>query len=679
MLGVRPALGRAFTREEQRAANAVALISHALWIRRYGGDPGILERSILINGLSHSIVGVLPPEFQFPAYQSADLIVPVPERTCRSCGYIRGVARLGPNVALGDAQRQLSAIAAGLERTFPESNRDRGVAVVPLREVAVGSVRTPLFVLLGAGLCVLLIGASNVGNLVLGRVIARQRELAVRSALGAGHGRLTRQLLTESLCLALAGALIGLVLAGLGRDVLVASLSQRIPLPPVRLTSADLGLALAVAILAGILSGLVSTLTIWKTHPLDSLNHTSRGSSGGLTQHRLRSLLVISQTALTVTLLLGAGLLLRSFAKLQQVDVGLNARHALAADVMLSTRNAQPARRQVLVRQLLETMGAIPGVQAAAIHVDSPFQGGGKRETFTIEGLADPGPQQGHPTNFNIVNGDFFRAMDIPVVRGRAFDGQDTAGSPPVAIVNETMAQRFWPGEDAVGKRLRFYYDTSGRWLSVVGVVRDVRYHGRLVDPAAQLFVTGEQPFYKVPGPTLSIVVRTAGDPAGLTSAVQAGVWAVDKDLALLSLKPMAGILAEEVSAPRIYTILLSSFAAIALIIAAAGLYATTAYAVVRQTREIGIRLAIGATPSQILRRTLRNGAVLSTIGVGLGIAATLALTTVISGFLYGITPTDLPTFAAALLLFALVAFFSTYIPARRASRIDPTVAFRYE
>ena len=314
------------------------------------------------------------------------------------------------------------------------------------------------------------------------------------------------------------------------------------------------------------------------------------------------------------------------------------------------------------------------------MYVDQPFLGGGRRETFRVEGHDDPQPDRGHPASFNSVSAQFFQAMDIPHVTGRLFDGRDTAGSAPVAVVNETMARRFWPMETAVGKRVRFYYDKEpNRWLTIVGVVRDVRYRGRLMEPAPQVFVPAEQPFYRAQGESISVVVRTSGDPAALSGTIQSRIREADGDLAILKLQLLEQTLGDEVAEPRIYTLLLSVFAVSALVIATAGIYGMSAYAVVRRTREIGIRMAMGATPGQILGLVLRSGMGLSVIGVGIGIAAALALTSVVSSFLYGVTARDLPTFLAAALLFASVAFAATFIPARRAARIAPTVALRYD
>jgi putative ABC transport system permease protein len=676
--GVHPLLGRMFSLEDQKARRPVAVISHRLWTTRYGSDPRILGRTILLNEISHDVAGVLPPGFQFPPFVDADVILPVPERTCRSCGYIRGIARLRPEVSRATAQQELDAIASRLELAFPDSNEGRGVNVVPLQEVAVGQVRTPLLVLLGAGLCVLLIGCANVGNLVLARGIARQRELAVRSALGAGRARLVRQLLTESLTLSVIAAVLGSVLALWGSAFLAGSLSQQFRLPEIPFAWTMLGATLILALVSGVLSGLPPAFRVRRTGLTDCLRQDSRTQSGSVTERRLGHVLIVGQTALTVMLLVGAGLLVNSFIRLQRIDLGVDTHRALTADLMLSKRFLDPPRRQVYVQQLLDAIGALPGVEAVGLHVDQPFMGGGRRETFHVEGHADPRPDTGHAAAFNSVSGDFFRAMDLPIVRGRAFDARDTAASEPVAVINETMARQFWPAGEAIGKRLQFYYEKNrDRWMTVVGVVRDVRYHGRLSDPVPQVFMPSRQPFYAAEDPYLSLVVRTSVDPASLTNTVRATIWAVEKDQPITSLQPMDRVLWESAAAPRVYMMLLGIFAVIALVIAGAGIYGASAYAVVRRTQEIGIRLALGATPGQTLTMLMRQSLWMIGIGVTLGIAGALALTRIISGILYGITPTDAPTFLAVLVLFAGVALASILIPARNAATIDPTLALR--
>jgi predicted permease len=682
VLGVRPAIGRAFDRQEQHTASAVALIGHGLWTRRYGSDPQVLGKAILVNEVSHVVIGVLPPGFEFPPYVPADLIVPVPERPSRSTGYLRGIARVNTGTPLSVAQQELDTIARGLEAAFPNSNKGRGVNLVSLREFASGEVRVALLVLLGAAFLVLLIGCANVGNLVLARGIARQRELAVRRALGASRGRLVRQLLTESLSLALVASVLGLVLAFWGSAFLVASLSQRFPFPRIGLSWTLLFVPIALAMFSGMLSGLPPALMLWRSGLNDTLKQDGRSQSAGMNEQRLGNLLIVIETALTVMLLIGAGLLIKSFIRLQRIDLGVNPRETVTANLLLSKRYLDPARRERFVRQLLDSMAVLPGVLNVAVHTDPPFLGGGSRETFTVENLPDPRPDHGHAAGFDVVSGNFFKAMGISIVVGRDFDDRDTANSPAVAIVNETMARQIWPAAEAVGKRVRLYYDKNRRhWLTIVGVVRDVRYRGPLIEPIRQIFVPSQQhPYKSLPyaqSPFIALVARTATKPATMIAAVQAAIWSVDRDQPILNVQPMDQVLWEGAAAPRIYMALLGTFAAIALVIASAGIYGLSAYAVVRRRQELGIRIALGATPAQILALVLGHGMVLNVIGAALGLAGALGLAKAVAGFLYGITATDAPTFLAVLLLFGVVAFVATYVPARRATTIDPSLAFR--
>ena len=533
VLGVSPAIGRSFDRHEQQRQDAVAVISYGLWTRRYGSDPHILGKTILLNEVSHAIVGVLPPAFEFVPFQDTSVIVPIPQRTCRSCGYLRGVARLKPGTDIAAAQRQLDAIAERRERDFPDSNEGRGTNVVRLQEVVVGQVRTPLLVLLGAGVFVLLIGCGNVGNLVLARGIARQGEFAVRSALGAGAGRLVRQLLTESTLLALLAGILGAGLAVFGSELLATSLAQRFPLPEVRFNWLVLAFGLLTAAASGLLSGLSVALIVGRADSNGTLKQDGPRQSGGLMQHRLRNLLVVSQTALTVMLLIGAGLLVKSFVLLQRVEIGFDPRHLLSADLLLSKRYADPDKRDVFLQTLMQAVRSLPGVSGVGFQTDSPFAGGGSRETFTIDGRPDPGPRNGHAARANLIGEDFLAAMGIPVVAGRGFDSRDTVNSPPVMLVNETMARRYWPDGDAIGQRMRLYYNKDLQlWITVIGIVGDAWY--RYEEAAPQAFLPYVQrPYRSLPyskEPFFSLVVRTASEPTAMVSAVQARIWSVDRD-----------------------------------------------------------------------------------------------------------------------------------------------------
>ena len=681
VLGVQPIVGRGFHEAEQHAAQPVALISHGLWMRRFGGDPRILTRSIALNEVSHAVVGVLPRGFQFVPFQDVDVIVPVAERPCRGCGYIRAVARLDSGASIATAQHELDAIAASLEKEFPESNAGRGVSAVPLREVAVGSVRTQLLVLLGAGAFVLLIGCGNVGNLVLTRGLARQRELAVRSALGAGASRLVRQLLTESVGLALAASVIGALFAFLGSELLVASLAHKLPLPPISFDWVPLAAAVGLAVISGVLTGLPPAFMVWKADLNSALKQDARSQSGTVQQRRLRDLLVVCQTALTIMLLISAGLLAKSFLRLQQVEIGFEPRNLMTVELYLSSRYADSTLRATFLKDVFAAVEALPGVERVAAHTDSPFDGGGRQDAYTFEGIANPGPKRGHGALTNLVAGDFFGVMRIPIVRGRGFDSRDTLNSEPVALINETMARRFWPNQDPTGRRLRFFYDKDpNRWVSIVGIARDARYRYEEAEP--QVFLPHEQNPFRSSSSRIrfmSLAVRTAGDPSGMANALQRAVWSIDKDQPVLHAQPVDEVLWQSVAEPRVYARLIAIFAAIALAIACGGIYGVSAYAVVRRTREIGIRVAMGASSAQILALILRGAMVFVVAGIAIGVSGSLALTTVISRFLFGITPTDAPTFLTVVVLFGAVACLATYIPARRAARSDPMVVFRSE
>jgi putative ABC transport system permease protein len=679
VLGAVPAAGRMFDAAEQRSAAAVAVISHELWVRRYGSDPSILSRTIVLNDATYAVVGVLPPGFQFPAFQPADVILPLPERTCRACGYLRGVAKLQPVVPVATAQRELDGIALGRAKTFPDSNAGRGVSVVPLAEVAVGAVRTPLLVLLGAGLFVLLIGCVNVGNLALARSLSRRREFAIRSALGAGIARLVRQLLTESVVLALAAAALGAVLAAAGSNLLAVSLAERLPLPAVTVNWPLLVVAAGIALVSGVLSGLPAVAIVWKSDLSRSLRHDGRGQPDRA-QRRARQVLVTVQTALAVVLLVGAGLLLRSFVLLRQVDLGLDPRGVLTADLLLSKVNAAAERRDTFLHEILAAVRSVPGVEFAGTQTDSPFGGGGSRETYTIDGLPNPSPTAGHAAATNLVAGELFQSLGIPIVRGRGFDRRDTWRSLPVAVINETMARTTWPGRDPLGQRMRLFYDRDPhRWLTIVGVVRDVVF--RYESSGPQVFLPeAQRPYRSLPyakSASVSFAVRTSADPGTAASAVRSAIWSIEKNQPIRNLQPLDQILWRSVAESRVYALLVGLFAAIAFVIAATGIYALCAFMVARRTPEIGIRLAIGATHGQILSLVLRGSLGLTLAGVGGGIAAALALSRVLTGILHGVAATDAPTIASVVLIFMAVAAIATYIPARRASRIDPTFAVR--
>jgi putative ABC transport system permease protein len=678
VLGVQPVLGRRFTAEEQRAPTPVAVLSHGLWADRYGSDSQIAGKTVVLDETPYTVVGVMPPGFQFPAYANPAVVLPIQERPCRSCGYVRVVARLATGATTVTAQGQLDQIAAQRAQAFPDSNAGRGVSVIPLADAAVGAVRSPILLLLAASGLVLLIGCANVGNLILARGLARSRELAVRSTLGAGAGRLVRQLLVESIVLALVAAALGLAFAVLGRRLLIAGFTNAFPMPPVDFDWAVLSFTALLAVATGVLSGVPLALMVWRTKLADALKEDGRSQSLGTSERRLGNVLVAGQTALAMVLLTTAALFTIEFIGVERIDVGLDTTRSLSADLLLSRHHADPARRQAYTQRLLDQIAALPGVRAVAAHGDPPFNGG-RRETFSVDGREDPAPDRGHPAGFDIVTDRFFDAMGIRMARGRAFTPQDTEGAVPVAIVNDTMARAMWPGDDPIGKRLRFYYERSPeRWLTIVGVTRDVRYRGRIEDPIPQVFVPASQRFYKAQPPQMSLVTRTDDAPALHLAAVRERIWAVEKDQAIIRLRTLDDILASQSATWRAYATLLVIYAGIALVIAGAGVYALNAYMVTRRTREIGIRLAIGATSRGVVGMILRQSMTVIAIGLAAGVAGSIALGRVTMRFVgHFASPTSVPMLSSVLVLFIGVALLAALVPALRAMRVDPAIAFR--
>jgi len=684
VLGIGPAIGRSFEQREQQHKSPVALISHALWMRRFGGDAGALGQTIVLNGDDYAVIGVLPRDFRFPLTGDPAVLVPITESPDRSRGYLFAIARLQPGVRIAAAQRELDGIAARLQQAFPYSNRGRGIRAVALQDAAAGDVRVPLLILMSAAVFVMLIGCANVGNLMLARGIARRSEFALRTALGAGAARLASQLLTESAVLATAAALVGSASAVWGSGLLAGALAQRFALPVITPDWRLLAIGLTLTMVCGLLCGLPPALTAARSRIGDALREATRGASSGRTDHGFRNVLVVGEVALTFVLLAGAGLMIKSLARLEQTELGLDPRHVVTADLPLSKRYADPQRRAAFLRQILDSLGALPGIDQAALHTDPPFLGGGARETFHLENRADPGPQQGHVAAFDLVSDGYFRAMGIPLLRGRNFDQGDIATGVPVAIVNAAMAQQLWPGEDPLGKRIRLYYDRDpGHWISIVGVAADVRYYGRDLDPVPQVFIPYRQDPYRSlpypPAPFASLVLRTAADPASLTAAIPAKIWTVDSDQPVQHLQTMEQALSDSLAGRRVCLLLLSYFAAIALAMAVAGIYGLVSYSVARRTPELGIRAALGAGTWQIAALVVREGALLTSLGIAIGVAGGLLLTRVLAALLYGITPTDPVTFVETAAFFFGVGLIAASIPAQRATRIDPAVSLRRE
>jgi len=684
LLGVKPALGRTFLEaEDQPGAPNVAVVSYGLWQRRFGGEAALVGRPIHLNGEKYVVVGVMPAGFQFPE-KGTDVWTPMAftgeERAARNSHYLRVVGRLKPGVSLERAQVDMDTIARRLQQDYPRSNTNVGALVITLREQMVGrEIQSGLIVLLAAVGCVLLIASANVANLLLARAAGRRREIAVRAALGAGKARLARQLLTEGLALAALGGVAGVLLAGWSFDFL----SGLVPGPlagaaAVGLNGKVLGFTALASLLAAVFFGVAPVLQAGRVDLREALQEGGgRGAAGARLRGPL-ALLVISEVALAMVLLIGAGLLLQTFARLRGIDPGFRAGNLLTMTTALPrTKYAGLPQRAAFYEQVLARVRSLPGVASAGFVSFLPLTQRGGTQGFVIEGRPEPPPGEVVETNFRIVTPDYLRTMGIPLRHGRHLEDRDDAETLPVVVVNEAMARRHWPGENALGKRFRLGGNESeSPWLIIVGVAGDVRQMGLEVPGRAEMYVPYRQvaPFLFAPR---DLAIRTAGDPLSLAAAVRREIWAVDKEQPVSRVRTMEEILEIEVSQRRFQTSLLTVFAALALLLAALGIYGVLAYGVTQRTGEIGVRLALGAGQSQVVRLVVGQGLQLAGLGVLLGLAASFAVTRLLDKLLFGVIPTDLGTFAAVTFGLLAIAALASYLPAQRAARVDPMTALR--
>ena len=685
ILGVKPALGRTFAADEdQQGKDQVAVLSHSLWQRRFNRDPGIINRTITLNGESFTVVGVMPRDFFFPVRET-ELWVPWAMEPGQAEGrgdhYFRLVARLKPGITREQANTEAEAIAARLAAEYPRTNEGLGFVVNSFHHDYVGDLRRPMLILFAAVGLVLLIACANVANLLLAQATTRRREIAIRMALGASRWTIARQLLTESLLLAVAGGVLGVLGAIWG----VETLSQLLPesLSKLQAISVDSRVFLftgGVTVLTAIAFGVVPALHAARANPGDALAETSRDIAGGLSGRYLRRVLVIAEVALAVVLLAGAGLLIRSFHRLSQVELGFNPDNLLTMRMVLPMpKYLKPESRRAFYDELLRRINEIPGVESAGINTRLPLSTSGMKFSFSVEGRTMPNDSNLPFAVYRVVNPDYFRAMGIPLHRGRGFDTRDSADSTPVFLVNRRLAEQFWPGEDPTGKRLKIGPAHSPNpWVTIVGVVGDVRQTGLYGAQLAELYAPYTQEHRSWMAPQ-NLVVRTNRDAASLAGAVREAVWKVDKDQPVSNVKTMDQVFAAAVSRERFQTLLLGLFAALALVLACVGLYGVISYAVAQRTHEIGVRMALGARPWDVLRLVLRQGMTLTFAGLVFGIAGALAVTRVMADMLYGVTATDTATFVSAGALLVVVAFLACYIPARRATKVDPLIALRYE
>ncbi|HJQ25491.1 MAG TPA: ABC transporter permease [Blastocatellia bacterium] len=688
-LGVKPLLGRTFLPQETgrplfgsdtaQAGNTAVILSYGVWQRRFNGDPEVIDRVVRVEGDNCTVVGVMPNGFNYPG--EAEVWLPAALGTKRDNAFLRVVARLQPGVTQAEAQAEMTTIARRLEQAFPQTNRGMGVNLVPLQTYIVGDVRTALLVFLGAVGFVLLIACANVANLLLARAATRQKEMAIRAALGASRWRIVQQLLIESLLLALLGGALGLVLASWGLNLLVAAAPQEIPrLNAITIDVQVLGFTLLISMLTGIIFGLAPALQASKPDLNTALKDGGR-TSGGTLRHRLRNLLVVAEVSLALVLLIGGGLLLKSFMRLRDTSLGFNPDHLLTASITLPEA-AYPKMAQVKTyyQQALARLGARQEARAVGIASALPLGKNGARIQGDLQVEGEAAERPGVSANKLAVSAGYFEAMGIPLLKGRMFDDRDTESSSGVLIISESLARALWPDEDAIGKRLNIGF-RGETWREVVGIVGDVR-QNEIGAPLAQALY---QPFLQVADSRrwmlgdATFVARTAGDAEGFAATLRSELQAIDKDLPLYDVAAMPQVIAQKVADPRFYTLLLGGFSGLALLLAAAGIYGVISYSVSQRTHEIGVRMALGAQAVDVVRLVVAQGMKLVLLSLVIGLAGAYALTRVLEGFLYQVSVTDPATFALLSLLLALVALAACYVPARRATKIDPLAALRYE
>jgi putative ABC transport system permease protein len=675
--GVTPILGRGFTLDNEKPGQElVTVLSYALWQKRFGGDPAIVNKSIVLEGKACQVLGVMGQDVAFP--QTADLWMPLkfdssPEMTQRKAHFLRSIGRLKSGISLAQAQADTDVIAAQLERQFPESNTGWNLRLVPLREQLVGGTRATLFILFGAVGFVLLIACANVANLLLVRAAARQKEIALRTALGASRWRIVRQMITESLFLALCGGALGALLATWGVQLLVKLTEGSLPsMVKVKIDATVLGFTLLISVITGLLFGLAPALRTARVNLIDSLKDGVRGSSESTLRNRTRSLLVVFESAVAVMLLIGAGLLVRSLIALQHVNPGFDPDNVLTMRIDLSRNKYNSEEKTTnFFQQLQRRVSGLPGVEAFGLVTELPLSGQPNDVPFTVAGRPPVAPGEEFDADFRRVNQNYFSALRIPLLRGRNFTEQEVSRADHVTVVSQQLVEQVFPNEEPLGKRL--VTAIGDQTYEIVGIVGDLR-HRSLED----------QPFPAMYFPTFetgrtNLVIRTHGDPLSIAGAIRKEVQAIDPDQPIAEVKLMTDWVESSVATPRYRTTLLGLFAALAMILAATGIYGVMSYSVAQRTHEIGVRMALGARRFDVLKLVVRQGMLLTIVGVVLGLGGAFALTRVMSSLLFGVTTKDPITFVAVAVLLIAVAFIACFVPARRATKVDPLVALRYE
>jgi putative ABC transport system permease protein len=689
VFGIAPQHGRLFIPQDEQAGHeTVVVVSDALWQRRFGADPSLVGKPITLDGRNYTVIGIAPRGFQYP--DKTELWVPplklVPElyvnqdvTQTRGMGYLAAVALLKPGVSLQQAAGEMETITARLRQQYPNTNNRRFNRVVSLHEHLVGDTNKLLWLLLGAVTFVLLIGCANVANLLLASGAARQKEMAIRTALGASRWRVVRQLFTENTILALTGGAVGLLIAYWGLAAITKLLPGDFPrLNEIHIDLRVLGFTFAASVLTGILFGLAPALQIWRFEVQETITETGRGASGSRRQSRFRQGLIVVEVALSVVLLVGAGLLFRSFMRLQSVTTGFTSEHVLTARLTPSGPQypTQPDYAKFYT-QVLDKVSAVPGVMDVGVINTLPLDKG-PTTGFRVEGRAVTTPDKWPMVNYRAVSPNYFRAMGIPVLQGRTYTDRDTQNAPRVMIVNQQVVHEIFLDENPIGKRITFGSTDSNRqpiWFEIVGVVANVRSIELREEPQAEIYFSALQDFW----PAMSLVVRSSVEPSSLSASVRQIVNEVDKTVPVSNVKTMDHVVSQSITQPRFNLFLLALFSTVAMLLSAAGIYGVTAYTVTQRTHELGIRIALGAQVSDVLKMILGQGMAVIGVGLVIGLAAAFALMRLLRSLLFGVGENDPLTFIAITLVLSLVALIACYVPARRATKVDPLVALRAE
>ena len=673
--GVRPALGRGFSLENEKPGqDHVTVLSHAFWQTRFGGDPNIVNKTIILDGKAYEVLGVMPAEVVLP--QPAELWVPLnfdgnPEMKMRKAHFLRPIGRLKEGVTLAQAQADTDLIAAQLEQQYPESNTGWSLRLIPLHEILVGGSRTMLFILFGAVGFVLLIACANVANLLLVRAAARQKEIAMRTALGASRLRIIRQMLTESLLLAIFGGALGALLATVGVKLLITLSEDNIPRTAnVKIDVTVLAFTLLISLATGLVFGLAPVFRTMKENLVDALKDGIQGGSEATLKNRTRGLLVVFESAIAVMLLIGAGLLIRSLVALQNVDPGFDPNNVLTMRIDLPRpKYSMPEKMSNFFKQLETRVAGLPSVEAVGLITELPLSGQPNDMPFTVEGRPPVAYNEAFSADFRRVNQNYFSAMRIPLRRGRNFTEQEVRQSDKVIIVSQQLVDTAFPNEDPLGKRLALGKEP----YEIIGIVGDIRHRSLQDQPYAAMYMPTQE------SARMNLVIRTQGDPLSIVGGVRKEVNALDPDQPIAAIRPMTEWVAMSVAGARYRTTLLGLFAVLAMILAATGIYGVMSYSVAQRTQEIGVRMALGARPFDVLKLVVWQGMILALIGVGVGLAGALALTRVMSSLLFEVTERDPITFVVVAALLIAVAFIACFIAARRATKVDPLMALRYE